>query len=82
MTTSITKNALRVALLGAAALALPAIASAQMYAYVNQSGEVRTVDAATWQAAISAAPGIHPRSGVIIITSPGDDLVGDDVSGI
>lgn len=88
MTTTHQLSAVRVLSRGLAlagvisALALPALASAQMYAYVNQQGEVRTVEATTWESAIQTAPSIHPRSGVIIITSPSDDIVGNDVSGI
>ncbi|MBP6860383.1 MAG: hypothetical protein KBC38_02380 [Candidatus Pacebacteria bacterium] len=89
MTHSTSKNGLTrtlvrsAALVGvAAALALPVFASAATYAYVNTSGEVRTVVANDWQSAIATAPSIHARSGVIIITSPSDDIVGNDVSGI
>jgi len=72
-------------LLGTLALALalaPAAATAAMYAYVNQDGEVRTVEASDPNTAIRTAPGIHPRSGVMLLDSAADqDVVGDDVSG-
>ncbi len=70
-----------VALAGAilVATALPAFAAAATYAYVNQAGEVRTVEAVTWQSAIATAPGIHPRSGVMLLINPSDGVVGDTV---
>ena len=73
-------------ILGTLALALvlggPVAASAAMYAYVNQDGEVRTVEATDPNTAIRTAPGIHPRSGVLLLDSTEDqDVVGDDVAG-
>ena len=60
----------------AALVALPtASAYAAMYAYVNAEGEVRTVEAADPNTAIRTAPGIHPRSGVILLTGSNTDLV-------
>ncbi|HEY0010468.1 MAG TPA: hypothetical protein VGB97_00970 [Candidatus Paceibacterota bacterium] len=57
-------------------------ASAAMYAYVNQAGEVRTVEATDPNTAIRTAPAIHARSGVMLIDSTDDqNLVGDDVAG-
>lgn len=53
-----------------------------MYAYVNQAGEVRTVEATDPNTAIRTAPAIHARSGVMLIDSTDDqNLVGDDVAG-
>lgn len=67
----------------AGVLAAPALSYAQMYAYVDQAGDVRTVDAATADAAIMTAPQIHARSGVMILDSEADnDVVGDDVMGV
>lgn len=67
--------------LALAALVLPGVASAAMYAYVNADGEVRTVEAPDPNTAIRTAPNIHIRSGVMLIDSAEDqDLVGDDVS--
>lgn len=63
----------------AAAVAAPATSFAQMFAYVNTSGEVMTIDAANAQAALNAAPGIHARSGVMEVSSDDSDVVGDDV---
>jgi hypothetical protein len=55
-------------MLAVAALAAPtASALAATYAYVNAQGEVRTVEAADANTAINTAPGIHPRSGVILL---------------
>lgn len=66
--------------LALAALVVPAAASAAMYAYVNQAGEVRTVEATDANTAITIAPNIHPRSGVILLDSEADeDLVGDTI---
>ena len=65
-----------------AAVALPSASFAAMFAYVNTSGEVRTVDAATPSAALQTAPSIHMNSGVMMIDSTTDeDIVGDNVSG-
>ena len=64
----------------AGVLAGPALSYAQMYAYVDVSGDVRTVDTVDANTAINTAPSIHPRSGVMILDSSSDeDLVGDDV---
>ncbi|MDB5265167.1 MAG: hypothetical protein JWN64_738 [Parcubacteria group bacterium] len=72
-------------LLGAASaalLALPGISFAATYAYVNQSGEVMTVDAATANAALMTAPGIGIHSGVMLMDDSSDqEVVGDKVPG-
>lgn len=66
--------------LALAAMVLPSVATAAMYAYVNADGEVRTVEASDPNTAIRTAPGIHPRSGVILIDSAEDqNLVGDKI---
>lgn len=62
-----------------ALISLPAFASAATYAFVNTSGEVRAVDANTWQAAIATAPGIHTNSGVMLLVNPTGGIVGDNV---
>ncbi len=73
-------------ILGALALtvaALPAASFAQMYAYVNTSGEVMSIDAATPETAIATAPGIGVHSGVIRLDDTSDtELLGDNVSGV
>lgn len=71
-------------LLGALALAaivaVPGVSLAATYAYVNTAGEVMTTEAANPNAAIMSAPGIHARSGVMLIEVASDqELVGDDV---
>ena len=64
----------------AGVLAGPALTYAQMYAYVDVSGDVRMVDSTDANTAIRTAPSIHPRSGVMILDSTADqDVVGDDV---
>lgn len=81
---SILRSVAEVALIGTAlaVLAVPAYASAAMYAYVNQSGEVNMVEASSANAAISSAPMIHPRSGVMQLSSSSDGILDDNVSGI
>jgi len=69
--------------LALAAAALPAASFAQMYAYVNMSGEVMSIDSATPETAIATAPGIATHSGVIRLDDTSDtELLGDDVSGV
>lgn len=64
----------------AALVALPAASFAQMFAYVNVDGEVRTVEANDPNTAIITAPSIHARSGVLELTSSADeDVVGKDI---
>ena len=73
-------------ILGALALtvaAFPASSFAQMYGYVNTSGEVMSVNAATPETAIATAPNIAVHSGVIRLDDTSDtELLGDDVSGV
>ena len=61
------------------AVALPAASFAATYAYVNTAGEVMTTESASASQAIASAPGIHPRSGVMLIETTADPVVGDDV---
>ena len=71
-------------LLGAAtmaALAAPAISLAQTFAYVNTSGEVQTMDADNANQALLTAPNIAVHSGVMLIQSTSDSVVGERVSG-
>lgn len=65
-----------------AVVAVPAGAFAATYAYVDQAGDVRTVEAATPQAALTTAPSIDEHSGVMLLANPNDDIVGDDVAGV
>lgn len=72
-----------IALFALAALLVPVLTFAASYAYVNTLGEVRTVTADTPTSAIDTAPGIHSRSGVLLLDSQADqDVVGEDVSGV
>ena len=64
----------------AAVIAVPGVSLAATYAYVNTAGEVMTMEASNSSTAISTAPGIHPRSGVMLIESTADPVVGDDVN--
>ncbi len=61
--------------------ALPSIAFAATFAYVNSAGEVRTVNADTPNIALSIAPGIAVHSGVLLLVNPSDAIVGDTVGG-
>lgn len=63
----------------AAAVAIPATSFAQTFAYVNTAGEVMTVEAGSAQTAIITAPGIHPHSGVLLLSDPKDSIVGDTI---
>lgn len=65
-----------------AAAAVPGISFAATYAYVNTSGEVMTTEAATPNSAIATAPNISLHSGVMLVNSTSDPVVGDGVSGI
>lgn len=60
-------------------MALPALASAAIYAYVNQSGEVQIVTANDPYSAMATAPNIDEHSGVMLLTNPADPIVGDRV---
>lgn len=66
----------------AAVVAVPAATMAATYAYVNTSGEVRTVEAATATAALNTAPNLGVHSGVMLIESTSDPVVGDKVNGV
>ncbi|HEY4489162.1 MAG TPA: hypothetical protein VJA87_01635 [Candidatus Paceibacterota bacterium] len=67
----------------AALVAFPAASFAAMYAYVNQDGEVRTVEAANANTSIMTAPAIDEHSGVLLLDSAADeDIVGDSVGGV
>lgn len=67
-------------MVGVFTMALPGIASAATYAYVNTLGEVSTVTANTWQTAMATAPNIHTHSGVMLLDTQADfDIVGDSI---
>ena len=60
---------------------LPAFAQAATYAYVDASGDVRSITASDWQTAINTAPNIHMHSGVLLLNSSADyEIVGDNVA--
>ena len=66
----------------AAVIAAPVAALAATYAFVNTSGEVRTMDATSAAQALSTAPNLGVHSGVMLIDSANDPVVGDNVSGV
>lgn len=64
-----------------AALALPAATFAQTFAYVDSSGEVKTVTAADANTALMTAPNISLHSGVILLQNLTDSITNQRVSG-
>lgn len=66
----------------AAVVAVPGVSLAATYAYVNTAGEVMTTEASTPNQAITTAPGIAARSGVMLIEVTSDPVVGDSVGGV
>jgi hypothetical protein len=88
MTTSNNMNKV-IALTIAATFALSAAAfigapeaSAATYAYVDATGEVRSVVANDWMQAIATAPNIHIHSGVFTLKTAADyKVIGSDVQG-
>lgn len=65
----------------AAIVAAPAGAFAATYAYVNTAGEVMTMEAGSPNTALTTAPDIAARSGVMLIEVT-DPVVGDSVGGV
>lgn len=64
-------------------MALPISTHAATYAYVDNSGEVKSVVASDWMTAIATAPNIYIHSGVMLLMSAADFLViGRDVKSI
>lgn len=83
ITTTTSKIAIGIMTMAALALiAFPALSQAATYAYVNQSGEVSMVVANDPMTAIAIAPNRAVHSGVMLLTQPDMNLVGDNVSGI
>ncbi len=79
-----TKNYITAGLLTAAivALGLPAISQAAMYAYVDNTGDVKAVIANDWMTAIEIAPNRYAHSGVLLLNSLADQgILGDQVRG-
>jgi hypothetical protein len=71
-----------IVLSGFLALMSPAFASAASYAYVNSSGNVSMVQADTATLAMRNAPNISVHSGVMLLSSLTDSLIGDQVAGM
>lgn len=68
---------------GVFTMALPGIASAATYAYVNKLGEVSTVTANDWQTAMATALNIHIRSGVMLLDTQAEfEIVGDSIGSL
>jgi hypothetical protein len=63
----------------AAAVVIPAASFAQTFAYVNTSGEVTSIEAANANVALATAPNMDIHSGVILISSASDPIVGDKI---
>lgn len=63
------------------ALAIPTFSHAATYAFVNTSGEVSMVVANDPMTAIATAFNRAARSGVMLLTSQTDAIIGDHVSG-
>lgn len=63
--------------IGIAAAAVPGLTFAADYAYVNATGEVMMVTASNATEAIRIAPGIHIRSGVMLLDSSEDRVILD-----
>ena len=77
------KTLLLGAIAAAAAVIVPGISMAATFAYVNQQGEVMTVESATPMQALVSAPGIDEHSGVLLVDDASDaGVVGDDVPGV
>ncbi|MBX9906303.1 hypothetical protein K2X96_00190 [Patescibacteria group bacterium] len=69
-------------LVAATFLSIPLSTFAATYAYVDTTGDVKSVIANDWMTAIKMAPGIHMRSGVLLLNTAADyNIVGNDVSG-
>lgn len=63
--------------------ALPVVAFGATYAYVDQSGEVKTVTANDPYAAMLTAPNIDEHSGVMLLDNTADyEIVGDHVDSV
>lgn len=78
----VSTRSLLIAIILMAVAIIPALAFAATYAYVNQTGEVRTVVADNPMTAIMIAPSIDEHSGVMLLMSPTDGVVGDAVPGV
>lgn len=62
-------------------MSMPTSAHAFTYAYVDATGEVKSVVANDWMTAINIAPNRHLHSGVLLLNVASDyGIVGDNVS--
>jgi len=69
-------------LVSLAVLSIPAFTNAADYAYVDATGEVKSVTASDWMTAIATAMNIHINSGVFLLKSAADfAAIGDEVVG-
>lgn len=78
------KNYIQAGIITAAivALGLPGLAQAALYAYVDNTGDVKAVTANDWMTAINTAPNISAHSGVLLLnTSSDQNIIGDQVRG-
>lgn len=75
---SLMNKLLGISALGAL-IALPAVSFAAPYAYVNASGEVSSVEAASASAALATAPNIHIHSGVMLLSDADDSILNDSI---
>lgn len=72
---------LALTVLSVSIMSIPLGAHAASYAYVDATGEVKSISADDWRTAINTAPNIHIHSGVLLLDSAADyGVVGDDVS--
>lgn len=63
-------------------LVLPGLTRAATYAYVDNSGDVKSVIATDWRTAIATAFNIYIHSGVLLLDSAEDmAVVGDHAGG-
>ncbi len=71
---------LKAGFLAMALLGFSGLAHAATFAYVNQAGDVSAVVANDPYEALRTAPNIDEHSGVILLNTTGDALIGDHVS--
>lgn len=70
------------ALAGVLLATMPTFANAATYAYVDATGEVKSITANDWMTAIAVAPNIHIHSGVLLLKTASDyQIIGDEVGG-
>lgn len=62
-----------------ALIALPTATFAQTFAYVNTSGDVTSMEAASASIALSTAPNMDIHSGVMALNDSSDPIIGDHI---